>query len=116
MLGVAPTYLRNRHGPCPICGGKDRFRYDDKNGDGTYFCNQCGAGTGIILVRRLHGWDHATACNAVDEIIGKNPDKVEQARANPKLVGWFVGQVMKASAGKANPQAVNDLIKRKLGV
>ena len=52
----------------------------------------------------------------VDEIVGKNPDKVEQARGNPKLIGWFVGQVMKASGGKANPQAVNDLLRRKLGV
>src|SRR5262249_26734149 len=52
----------------------------------------------------------------VDDIVGKNPDMVEQARTNPKLIGWFVGQVMKASDGKANPQAVNDLLKRKLGV
>ncbi len=52
----------------------------------------------------------------VDDIVGKNPDKVEQARSNPKLIGWFVGQVMKASGGKANPQAVNELLKRKLGV
>jgi aspartyl-tRNA(Asn)/glutamyl-tRNA(Gln) amidotransferase subunit B len=52
----------------------------------------------------------------VDEIIGKNPDKASDAKANPKLVGWFVGQVMKASSGKANPQAVNDLLKRKLGI
>jgi aspartyl-tRNA(Asn)/glutamyl-tRNA(Gln) amidotransferase subunit B len=52
----------------------------------------------------------------VDEIVAANPDKVEQAKANPKLVGWFVGQAMKASGGKANPQAVNDLLKRKLGV
>jgi aspartyl-tRNA(Asn)/glutamyl-tRNA(Gln) amidotransferase subunit B len=52
----------------------------------------------------------------VDDIVGKNPDKVEQARNNPKLIGWFVGQVMKASGGKANPQAVNDLLKRKLSV
>jgi aspartyl-tRNA(Asn)/glutamyl-tRNA(Gln) amidotransferase subunit B len=51
----------------------------------------------------------------IDDIVGKNPDKVEQARSNPKLIGWFVGQVMKASGGKANPQAVNDLLKRKLG-
>ncbi len=52
----------------------------------------------------------------VDEIAAANPDKVEQARANPKLIGWFVGQAMKASGGKANPQTVNDLLKRKLGV
>src|SRR5437588_4094766 len=52
----------------------------------------------------------------VDDIIAANPDKVAQARAKPQLVGWFVGQVMKSSGGKANPQAVNDLLKAKLGV
>jgi aspartyl-tRNA(Asn)/glutamyl-tRNA(Gln) amidotransferase subunit B len=52
----------------------------------------------------------------VDEIIAANPDKVTQAKARPQLVGWFVGQVMKSSGGKANPQAVNDLLKSKLGI
>ena len=52
----------------------------------------------------------------VDELIAKNPDKVEQAKSKPALIGWFVGQVMKASNGKANPKAVNDLLKRKLGL
>jgi aspartyl-tRNA(Asn)/glutamyl-tRNA(Gln) amidotransferase subunit B len=53
---------------------------------------------------------------AVDEIIAKNPDKVAQVKAKPTMLGWFVGQVMKASGGKANPQAVNDLLKAKLGI
>ena len=53
---------------------------------------------------------------AVDEVIAANPDKAEQARAKPTLAGWFVGQVMKATGGKANPQAVNDLVKAKLGI
>ncbi len=52
----------------------------------------------------------------VDDIVAANPDKVEQARAKPQLIGWFVGQVMKSSGGKANPQAVNDLLKSKLGI
>ncbi|MDO8397407.1 MAG: Asp-tRNA(Asn)/Glu-tRNA(Gln) amidotransferase subunit GatB [Bradyrhizobium sp.] len=52
----------------------------------------------------------------VDEIIAANPEKVAQARAKPQLAGWFVGQVMKSSGGKANPQAVNDLLKSKLGI
>jgi aspartyl-tRNA(Asn)/glutamyl-tRNA(Gln) amidotransferase subunit B len=52
----------------------------------------------------------------VDDIIAANPDKVEQARAKPQLIGWFVGQVMKSSGGKVNPQAVNDLLKAKLGI
>jgi aspartyl-tRNA(Asn)/glutamyl-tRNA(Gln) amidotransferase subunit B len=53
---------------------------------------------------------------AVDEIIAANPDKVEQAKAKPTMLGWFVGQVMKASGGKANPGAVNELLKAKLGI
>src|SRR5437764_12722718 len=52
----------------------------------------------------------------VDEIVAGNPNKVADAKANPKAIGWFVGQVMKSSGGKANPQTVNDLLKKRLGV
>jgi aspartyl-tRNA(Asn)/glutamyl-tRNA(Gln) amidotransferase subunit B len=52
----------------------------------------------------------------VDDIIAANPDKVAQAKAKPAMIGWFVGQVMKSSGGKANPQTVNDLLKSKLGI
>jgi aspartyl-tRNA(Asn)/glutamyl-tRNA(Gln) amidotransferase subunit B len=60
--------------------------------------------------------DLGTIEKVVDEIVAKNPDKVNDAKSNPKAIGWFVGQVMKASGGKANPQAVNDLLKRKLNI
>ena len=53
---------------------------------------------------------------AVDEIIAANPDQVEKAKANPKLAGWFVGQVMKSTGGKANPAMVNQLVAAKLGL
>jgi len=53
---------------------------------------------------------------AVDAIIAANPDKVQQVKAKPTMIGWFVGQVMKQSGGKANPQAVNDMLKKKLGL
>ena len=53
---------------------------------------------------------------AVDEVISQNPAQVEKARANPKLAGWFVGQVMKATGGKANPAAVNALVNAKFGL
>ncbi|MEM7398038.1 MAG: Asp-tRNA(Asn)/Glu-tRNA(Gln) amidotransferase subunit GatB [Pseudomonadota bacterium] len=53
---------------------------------------------------------------AVDEVLAANPDKVEQAKGKPAMAGWFVGQVMKATGGKASPQAVNALIKSKLGI
>ena len=53
---------------------------------------------------------------AVDEIIAANPDQVAKAKANPKLAGWFTGQVIKASGGKANPATVNALVAAKLGL
>jgi aspartyl-tRNA(Asn)/glutamyl-tRNA(Gln) amidotransferase subunit B len=52
----------------------------------------------------------------VDDILARNPDKVAQAKAKPAMIGWFVGQVMQASGGKANPNAVNELLKSKLGI
>ena len=60
--------------------------------------------------------DLAAIEKVVDDIIASNPDKAEQAQAKPALIGWFVGQVMRASGGKANPQAVNELLKAKLGI
>ena len=70
-LGVGNSYLQNKHGPCPICGGMDRFRFDDKDGTGSYFCNQCGAGSGIVMLRKLNRWDHKRACDEIDGIIGR---------------------------------------------
>ncbi len=53
---------------------------------------------------------------AVDDIVAANPDKVEQVKAKPSMLGWFVGQVMKTTGGKANPQAVNDILRKKLQI
>ncbi|MGY4185123.1 Asp-tRNA(Asn)/Glu-tRNA(Gln) amidotransferase B subunit [Bradyrhizobium sp. USDA 4459] len=52
----------------------------------------------------------------VDDIIAANPDKAAQVKDKPQSLGWFVGQVMKSSGGKANPQSVNDLLRSKLGI
>ena len=60
--------------------------------------------------------DSAAIEMAIDAIIAAAPDKAAQAKAKPAMLGWFVGQVMKQTSGKANPQAVNDLLKQKLGI
>ncbi len=72
-LGVDRSYLRNKHGPCPICrAGKDRFRFDDKDGSGSYICSQCGAGNGVALLRKVNQpWDFKQACDEIDKIIGR---------------------------------------------
>ncbi|MBZ0139478.1 MAG: aspartyl/glutamyl-tRNA amidotransferase subunit B, partial [Pseudorhodoplanes sp.] len=60
--------------------------------------------------------DRGAIAAVVDEIVAANPDKAAQAKEKPAVIGWFVGQVMKSSGGKANPKAVNDLLKQKLGL
>src|SRR3954449_13062481 len=78
QLGVDTRFLVNKHGPCPLCGGRDRYRFDDRDGTGSYYCNQCGAGVGVILIRKLHGWDHKTACDEIDKIIGKECNRSDK--------------------------------------
>src|SRR5499425_2156086 len=71
----------------------------------------------IVEARGMKQVTDLSAIEAViDDVVAKNPDKVAQAKTKPALIGWFVGQVMKASGGKANPQAVNELLKTKLGI
>jgi putative DNA primase/helicase len=102
-LGVGSSYLKNKHGPCPCCGGKNRYRFDDKDGSGSYFCNQCGPGSGLMLLRKVRGWDHATACREVDTIIGSGGyfAKPESSRALDLIPRW-----------NARPQFVGSLAKR----
>ena len=71
----------------------------------------------LVEARGLRQVTDAVAIDgAVDAVIAANPDKAEQAKGKPGMLGWFVGQVMKATDGKANPQAVSDALKRRLGL
>ncbi len=73
--------------------------------------------TAIVEARGLtQVTDLSEIAAAVDQVIAANPEKAEQAKLKPALAGWFVGQVMKATQGKASPQAVNELLKKKLGI
>jgi hypothetical protein len=72
-FGIEPKFLKNKHGPCPACGGKDRYRFTNRHGDGDYFCNQCGAGKGIKLVAEVNGVDYQTAAQRIDEYLGNEP-------------------------------------------
>jgi len=69
-LGIDANHLKNKHGPCPVCAGRDRFRFDDIEGRGTFYCNQCGAGDGIKLLRLYHGWDFPTVIERVACVLG----------------------------------------------
>lgn len=79
-FGLDPSFLEDRHGPCPICGGTDRFRFDDKDGTGSSYCSQCDrrARSGMGLLMDLKGWHFDRAAREVDKVIGNIPR--EQAR------------------------------------
>ena len=68
-LGISGS-LKNKHQPCPCCGGKDRFRFDDKDGYGTFICNQCGAGDGFKLIMNLLQCDFKHAASIVESYLG----------------------------------------------
>ena len=79
--------------------------------------NEGGDPRDIVKARGLTQVTDLGAIGAlIDDVIARNPDKVADAKTNPKAIGWFVGQIMKSSGGKASPQAVNDLLKSKLGL
>lgn len=77
LAGLAPEQLQNRHQSCPACGGTDRYRWDQDEGAGGWYCNQCGGkdhrgggGNGMDLLLRLTGWDFATAARRVEAHLG----------------------------------------------
>jgi putative DNA primase/helicase len=89
QLGISPKLLQNKHGPCPMCGGRDRFRFDDKEGKGTWICNRCGSGDGAELVKRVKGIGFKEAARMVEAVAGTVanrpsplPNTVDMAKLN----------------------------------
>jgi putative DNA primase/helicase len=83
-LGIDREYLQNKHGPCPICmEGKDRFRFDDKDGRGTYYCNTCGAGDGFELLQKVYGWSFIDCVDAIRPIIEHTTIQPSKPKKDP---------------------------------
>jgi putative DNA primase/helicase len=72
MVGMSPLFLTGKHGPCPLCGGKDRWRYIDRDGSGDWVCNQCGHGAGTDLVMRFLKVEFKGAAERIESVIGKS--------------------------------------------
>jgi aspartyl-tRNA(Asn)/glutamyl-tRNA(Gln) amidotransferase subunit B len=106
LLRPAQQADRRRHDLRPHRQGRVRPDVRDRRGPGQ---DRRGAGP-----EAGHRHDGGAIEPIIDKLIAANPGQVETYRKNPKVIGWFVGQVMKATGGKANPQAVNDLLKPKL--
>jgi putative DNA primase/helicase len=81
LAGLTADQLTDKHQPCPCCGGSDRYRFDDRDGSGSWFCNQCGGkdgagggGTGMDLLMRVTGWSFRDACHRIEQRLGVIPD------------------------------------------
>jgi putative DNA primase/helicase len=79
--GLTAEQLTNKHQPCPLCGGKDRYRFDDQDGTGSWFCNKCGgkdqaggAGNGVDMLMRRNGWSYAETCQRLEDHLGQVPE------------------------------------------
>ena len=91
LAGITPEQLTDRHQPCPLCGGTDRYRWDRDDGPGGWFCNQCGGkdqrgggGTGMDLLMRSTGWSFKEACQRVEQHLGIEPRQVAPAKPRPQ--------------------------------
>ena len=88
-MGMSDSFLTGKHGPCPMCGGKDRWRFDDKEGRGTFFCTNCGAGGGVDLVMKFKGVQFIDAKRMIEEVLPGA--RVEAPRPSYRAdAGWAV--------------------------
>ena len=106
LAGLHPEQLSNRHQPCPACGGRDRYRFDDRDGNGSWFCNQCGGkdhlgggGTGMDLLMRVRRWSFRQACEEVERYLGLEPDGTGRHRPQPVSTGNGSGGKPSAATG-----------------
>ena len=79
QLGIDPKFLNGKHGPCPSCGGKDRYRFTDQEGRGAFYCNGCGPGSGIDLVMRVNKVSFVDAIKLIEPLIPAAPVFVPKA-------------------------------------
>lgn len=108
-LGVPSKALQNRHGPCPMCGGSDRFRFDNKRGEGTWICNACGAGDGLSLAERFTGGSFSEVAGRVDALIGNiKPDPA--GAAAPEVSEDDRRASLRRVYGETRPSQRGDLV------
>jgi putative DNA primase/helicase len=102
-LGIAETFLTGKHGPCPLCGGKDRWRWDDRERRGTWICTKCGAGDGIALVMKRNGWEFREAAKQIEAIIGSvtadlpKRERSDRDKRDAMNRLWLMSKIVEAS-------------------
>jgi len=115
-LGVPAAYLTGKHGPCPMCQGKDRYRFDNKEGSGSYICSHCGAGDGVKLLMTLKGWDFKEAARSIEEVLGiASETPIKSARSEDEK-RQAMNKVWKSSAPISDADPVGIYLRRRTGI
>lgn len=102
-LGVDERFVRKKDGPCPFCGGKDRYRFSDFRELGDWYCRKCGHGDGFDFLERLNGWGFVDAAKEIEAIIGEVQAKPKRKKKDPSV------RLNKIRAGVVKPQQVRDV-------
>lgn len=103
-FGMGVEELSGKHCPCPMCDGKDRFRFDNKDGRGTYYCSQCGPGDGMALVMKFTGQSFSDCATKIDRMIGTiTTDKPQHQSADPRRRIYKVSHECLPAKDSINP-------------
>lgn len=106
--GLNDKQLSGKHTSCPLCGGSDRFRFDDKNDKGTWYCNQCGAGDGFALVMKLTGCSFKNALTEIASKVGHYPISKAKPQDDPaKTRSQLREMISNATKEVINPYLAN---------
>lgn len=115
--GVSDEYLTGKHCPCPACGGRDRFRFTDKGGEGMFICAHCGAGDGFALLRLIHGWSFAETRRTVIEVMGlggaslQSREPSRRRQSHDQVPVRLSVRVRNLLAATVSPERVQDTVR-----
>lgn len=110
QLGMDEKFLANKHGPCPMCGGEDRFRWDNKEGSGSYICGQCGAGDGMALAIAFTGQQFRDVAPRIDAMLGN----IKPEAPRPEMTDDDRRAALRRVWGASVPVQSGDLVHRYL--
>jgi putative DNA primase/helicase len=110
-FGIDDDFLTGKHGPCPMCGGKDRFRFDNQEGRGTWICNVCGAGDGMHLILKTR-WSFKDAARNVREMLGEASEAAPKREIDPEVARQLRRELWMGSTPIGNDEAAAYLASR----
>lgn len=114
LFGIDAKLLDGKHHACPMCGGKDRFRFTDANGDGVFICNQCGSGHGFQFIERAMGVSFKEAAAKIDKMIGKLPPTVV-AKVDDQASRKAMKELWESSVEPSADSVVGKYLTKRLG-